>query len=65
MLCVTRGEAGIAGVEPEKAGDIRERELRKAAKHLGIEVYFLGFRDGDLANTSTGLVTFSRGVGLL
>ena len=51
LLCATRGEAGIQGVKPEEAGDIRERELRQAAEHLGIEVYFLGYQDGGLANT--------------
>jgi len=52
LLCATRGEAGIPGVKPEEAGDIRERELRKAAEHLGNEVYFLGYPDGELANTN-------------
>ena len=51
LLCATHGEAGIQGVKPEEAGDIRERELRQAAEHLGIEVYFLGYQDGRLANT--------------
>lgn len=51
LLCATRGQAGIAGVKPEEAGDIRERELRQAAGHLGIEVYFLGYPDGELAQT--------------
>lgn len=51
LLCATRGEAGILGVKPEETGDIRERELRKAAEHLGIEVYFLGYQDGELAQT--------------
>jgi LmbE family N-acetylglucosaminyl deacetylase len=51
LLCATRGEAGISGVKPEEAGDIRERELRQAAEHLGIEVYFLGYPDGELAQT--------------
>jgi LmbE family N-acetylglucosaminyl deacetylase len=51
LLCATRGEAGIPGVKPEETGDIRERELRKAAEHLGIEVYFLGYQDGELAQT--------------
>ncbi len=51
LLCATRGEAGIDGAKPEEAGDIRERELRKAAEHLGIEVYFLGYLDGELAQT--------------
>jgi len=56
LLCATRGEAGIAGVEPKKAGDIRERELRIAAQHLGIEVYFMGYPDGGLANTEPGML---------
>ena len=51
LLCATRGEAGIPGVTPEEAGAIRERELGKAAQHLGIEVYFLGFLDGELVDT--------------
>jgi len=51
LLCATRGEAGIQGVKPEEAGDIRERELRQAAEHQGIEVYFLGYPDGELAQT--------------
>ena len=52
LLCVTRGEAGILGVKSEEAGNIREHELRKAAEHLGIEVHFLGYQDGELANTN-------------
>ena len=49
LLCATRGEAGIHGVNPKEAGEIRERELQKAAEHLGIEVNFLGYQDGELA----------------
>jgi LmbE family N-acetylglucosaminyl deacetylase len=52
LLCVTRGEAGIPGVTPEEAGNIRTRELRKAAEQLGIEVYFLDYPDGELAHTN-------------
>jgi LmbE family N-acetylglucosaminyl deacetylase len=51
LLCATRGEAGIPGVNPKEAGELRERELRQAAEHLGIEVYFLGYPDGELAHT--------------
>jgi LmbE family N-acetylglucosaminyl deacetylase len=51
LLSATRGEAGVPGINPEEAGDIRERELRQAAEHLGIEVYFLGYQDGGLAHT--------------
>ena len=50
LLCATRGEAGIPGLSSSEAGDIRERELRKAAEHLGIEVYLSGCPDGQLAN---------------
>lgn len=49
LLCVTRGETGIPGVKLEEAGNIRKRELRKAAEQLGIEVYFLDYPDGGLA----------------
>jgi LmbE family N-acetylglucosaminyl deacetylase len=51
LLSATRGETGIPGISPEEAGEIREGELRKAADHLGIEVYFLGYPDGGLAQT--------------
>lgn len=51
LLTATRGEVGIPGVESEKAGAIREKELLKAAKYLGIEVYFLDYQDGELVNT--------------
>lgn len=50
LLCATRGEAGISGLSPEEAGKIREQELLQAAKHLGIDVAFLGYMDGELAN---------------
>lgn len=52
LLCVTRGEAGIPGVKPEEAGNIRKREQRQAAEQLGIEVYFLDYQDGELAHTN-------------
>jgi LmbE family N-acetylglucosaminyl deacetylase len=56
LLCATRGEAGIPGVESEEAGELRERELRQAAERLGIEVYFLGYQDGKLDQTQPGLL---------
>ncbi len=50
LLCATRGEAGIPGLPPEMAGQVRQRELLAAAGTLGItEVRFLGYRDGQLA----------------
>ena len=53
LLCATRGEAGISGVAPEKAGKIRELELLRAAKYLGIEVHFLDYKDGELSKTNS------------
>src|SRR5512136_1653190 len=50
LICATRGEAGIEGMSPEEAGQVREQELRTAAATLGLaEVRFLGYGDGELA----------------
>jgi len=50
LICATRGEAGIKGLSPSEAGQVRERELQAAAAVLGItEVRFMGYRDGELA----------------
>lgn len=67
LLCATCGEMGISGVKPDEAGDIRELELREAAKHLGIEVYFMGYQDGELSKTSpfTLLEHISSWIGLV
>lgn len=51
LLCATRGEAGIPEKSRTETGIIREIELRQAAKHLGIEVFFLDFQDGELSKT--------------
>lgn len=51
LLCATRGEAGIPDKSRNEAGKIREQELRQAAKHLGIDVFFLDFQDGELSTT--------------
>jgi len=46
-LLVTRGEAGIDGVEPERAGPLREKEERASARVVGVrEVDFLDHEDG-------------------
>lgn len=50
LLCATRGEAGILGVNPENAGKIREKELLKAAEFLGVRVFFLDYHDGELSS---------------
>lgn len=46
-VLVTRGEAGIKGTPPGKAGPVREAEERKGAAAVGAEVVeFLEHRDG-------------------
>lgn len=52
ILCVTRGEGGKNSLSGQKElAKIREQELRKSAKFLGVKkVYFLGFVDGTLSN---------------
>jgi LmbE family N-acetylglucosaminyl deacetylase len=49
----SRGEAGIAGMPPEEAGPLREREQRKAAAVVGVdEVQFWDFPDSNIRNTA-------------
>lgn len=48
-VLATSGEAGIAGLAPERCGPLREAEEREAARIVGVEsVEFLGHRDGRL-----------------
>lgn len=51
----SRGEAGIAGMEPAQAGPIREGEQRRAAQIVGVDpisgVEFWDFPDSDIRNT--------------
>ncbi len=48
-LMVTRGEAGIDGMDPATAGPAREQEQIAAAAHVGVHtVDFLDHRDGVL-----------------
>jgi LmbE family N-acetylglucosaminyl deacetylase len=61
LATATRGQAGMVGDPPltdrEHLGDVRAEELLCAAKILGIgEVEFLGFMDGQLANTPRDLI---------
>jgi LmbE family N-acetylglucosaminyl deacetylase len=46
-LYLTRGEAGIPGIPPEKAASIREEEAKNASKILGASPVFFGQTDGD------------------
>ncbi|MCL5432954.1 MAG: PIG-L family deacetylase [Patescibacteria group bacterium] len=53
LITATKGETGQVGDPPvttkRKLGELREKELRNAAKVLGIsQIYFLGFIDGTL-----------------
>ncbi|NEC18248.1 PIG-L deacetylase family protein [Streptomyces parvus] len=46
-LLLTRGEAGIDGMPPERAAEVREAEQRASAKIVGVfEVEFLDHQDG-------------------
>jgi LmbE family N-acetylglucosaminyl deacetylase len=49
VLCATRGEAGVHGLAPEQAGQVRQAELQCACHALGIEPpRLLDYRDGTL-----------------
>lgn len=52
LLCATLGEAGVPGKESGEAGDLRKKELLKAADYLGTEVIFLGLHDGKLSSVN-------------
>jgi LmbE family N-acetylglucosaminyl deacetylase len=46
-LLLTRGEAGINGMEPRETGTLREREERDSAAVVGVtDVSFLDYQDG-------------------
>lgn len=46
-LLVTRGEAGIDGMTPEKTGSLREEEERAGARVVGVRtVEFMDYQDG-------------------
>ncbi len=46
-LLVTRGEAGIDGIPPDRCGPLREQEQRESARIVGVEqVEFLSRPDG-------------------
>lgn len=56
LITATKGEEGELGDPPiatrENIAEIREKELKNAAKILGIsKIYFLGFKDGSLIMT--------------
>lgn len=46
------GERGIEGMDPERAGPLREGEQRRSAAIVGVDdVRFWGFPDSDIRNT--------------
>jgi LmbE family N-acetylglucosaminyl deacetylase len=46
-LLLTKGEAGIDGMSPDKAGEVRAGEQRASAALVGVtDVEFLDYRDG-------------------
>jgi len=48
-LLLTRGEAGIDALDPERAGPLREGEQRDAAAEVGVsDIVFAGLTDGVL-----------------
>lgn len=51
LLCATKGENEVMKASKPKIGDTRSKELRSAAKILGIKkISFLGFSDGRICN---------------
>src|SRR5437660_12434714 len=57
LVCITRGEVGeIADpvlATPETLGQVREGEMRAAAKELGVQkLWFVGYRDSGMAGTA-------------
>ncbi len=53
-VMATSGEAGIAGMDPEEAGPIREAEQIRSAAAVGVHtVDFLHFPDGQLTNDAS------------
>ena len=59
LICATRGEDGSRGpytdLPQDQLGDIRQKELQKAAVTLGVNsITFLGYRDGTLSVQTVG-----------
>src|SRR5688572_4174086 len=49
----SRGEAGIAGMPPEQAGPVREREQRRSAAIVGVDdLQFWEFPDSHIRDTA-------------
>ena len=57
VVSATRGEAGESSIpgldDPERLGEVRERELRDAMRHLGVtDVRLLGYRDSGMEGSA-------------
>jgi LmbE family N-acetylglucosaminyl deacetylase len=51
-VLATRGEAGIAGLDPVEAAAVREAEQRRACERVGVDTLeFLDFADGRLEHS--------------
>jgi LmbE family N-acetylglucosaminyl deacetylase len=60
------GEAGIAGMAPERAGPIREGEQRRSAAIVGVDdVQFWGFPDGEIRDTPQLRATIADAIAAL
>jgi LmbE family N-acetylglucosaminyl deacetylase len=56
VISATRGEAGESSIadldDPERLGEVRERELREAMRQIGVsDVRLLGYRDSGMAGS--------------
>jgi LmbE family N-acetylglucosaminyl deacetylase len=57
LLCLTRGEAGPGGVDPERLAEVRTAELGRAARALGVtDVTILDHHDGMLPFIAPGVL---------
>jgi LmbE family N-acetylglucosaminyl deacetylase len=60
-LLLTRGEAGIDSMPPEKAAEVRETEQRTSAAIVGVtDVEFLDHADGSSSTASRCAATSPR-----
>jgi len=57
LLCLTRGEAGPGGGDPQRLGEVRSAELGQAARALGVtDVTILDHHDGMLPFVEPGVL---------
>lgn len=62
-LLLTRGEAGIASMDPAEVGPLREQEQRAGCAAVGVsDVRFLGHPDGELGGTGSTPLELRRDI---